>query len=226
MYVHHKDDAAPSSPMRSSTDAFTMFQAIDRAPILPSSGSWFTGSAADGEDGGGAGWEGGRGGVYREASWLGGVAGDVYGRFLWRARGGGEEWEWDGIGKNRPNEGEMKQAHLGQYTNDKQLNICANSAAGAGFVFSGIVKSPWCEEGFKTCTDTCHDTSSSTYRHAAPGDGGGRGGGSAVSCPLQHLVPEVSRFKVLGQRGGKCILQCCKAREWGCDQSLLNQDIS
>ena len=193
LYVRHKDDAAPSSPMRSSTDSLTIFQAVDRAPIVASSGSWFTGSSADGEDGGGAGWRGGRGGSYIESpTWQGGVAGDVYGRFVWRVRGLAEEWEWDGIGEGRPNQDTQDQANLGQHTNEMQLNVCANSASSSGFFFSGIVKGSKCEEGFKTCTNLCGDTSSAQYRHAASGDGGGRGGGdSSASCDPQDLLPEV-----------------------------------
>jgi len=86
--------------------------------------------------------------------------------------------------------GGQDQANLGLHTNEMQLNICANSASSVGFFFSGIVKSPMCQEGFKTCREWCGDTTSSQYRHAAYGDGGGRSGGTPASCSTHLLLPE------------------------------------
>ena len=183
-------DSTPTSPLASSRASYTLFQAVDRAPITAESGSWAVGPSADGNAGGGGGWEGGRGGGYSEGPWEGGVAGDVYGRFVWRVRGLEEEWERTG-GTGEAESDDDVQARMG-LGNAKQLNICANSAAKSGFFFSGVVPSPRseCAEGFKSCLDWCQDDVSSKYRHASHADGGGRGGGAPASCPLHLLLPE------------------------------------
>ena len=186
LYVRHLDEAAPSSPHLSSRTTYTSFQAVGRSPTTLSAGSWLEGSAADGEEGGGGGWGGGRGGIYKDGeAWLGGVAGDVYGRYRWQVRGSEEEWEWGGLGRN-PEE----LAKEGGYRTEVQLNVCANSGAAVGLFFSGVVPGGGCTDGFKTCADTCGDSSSAHYRHAAPGDGGGRGGGASSMCDAGSLLAE------------------------------------
>ena len=186
LYARHLDEAAPSSPYLSARTSYTSFQAVGRSPTTLSAGSWLEGSAADGEEGGGDGWGGGRGGIYKDGeAWLGGVAGDVYGRYQWQVRGSEEEWEWGGVGRN-PEE----LAKEGGYRAEVQLNVCANSGAAVGLFFSGVVPGGGCSEGFKTCADTCGDSSSAHYRHAAPGDGGGRGGGASGMCDAGSLLAE------------------------------------
>ncbi|EKX49450.1 hypothetical protein GUITHDRAFT_136113 [Guillardia theta CCMP2712] len=154
LYVQHLEQGVLSSNFQDGGDVITVYRAVSRSPTTVMGGSWTA-----------AGWE--------EASLRGGVAGDVYGRYLWRMYDFGDKHGG------------------GMWDEEMQLNVCAAGRETAGFFFSGVERTAACQDGWKSCSDWCKDEVSKYSR--ASQEGGCMYGGSPEALGVSNRNLFLSR---------------------------------
>eukprot|EP00960_Hanusia_phi_P076229 768533-Hanusia_phi.AAC.7 len=151
MYVEHLEHGVLSSSFENGGDIVTVLKAVSRSPTTVMGGSWTA-----------SGWE--------QTGLRGGVAGDVYGRYLWRMYDVGDK------------------SGTGLWDDDMQLNVCAAGRGTSGLLFSGVEKTGACGDGWKTCSDWCRDETSKYCRASQPGGCMYGGGPEAVGISNGNLL--------------------------------------